>query len=169
MGLPLSEQTLPDVLNNVDYKTKAIGKWHLGAHKSLVPEKRGFDEFFGFLIGGHRYFPEDLTLNDLSENVPDTKIDHLSGDINENNIPAGVSIENASYMESNNEEIPSTSNSTLETDQISEEHTPKLFSDENDAHNEESLVDTQTEKLFDQDVNEEEDFEIPAFLRKQKF
>ena len=67
MGLPLSEQTLPDVLNNVDYKTKAIGKWHLGAHKSLVPERRGFDEFFGFLIGGHRYFPEDLTLNDLTE------------------------------------------------------------------------------------------------------
>ncbi len=67
MGLPLSEQTISDVLNNVDYKTKAIGKWHLGAHKSLVPEKRGFDEFFGFLIGGHRYFPEDLTLNDLTE------------------------------------------------------------------------------------------------------
>ena len=67
MGLPLSEQTLPDVLNNVDYKTKAIGKWHLGAHKSLVPEKRGFDEFFGFLIGGHRYFPDDLTLNDLTD------------------------------------------------------------------------------------------------------
>ena len=67
MGLPLSEQTLPDVLNNVNYKTKAIGKWHLGAHESLVPERRGFDEFFGFLIGGHRYFPEDLTLNDLSE------------------------------------------------------------------------------------------------------
>ena len=67
MGLPLSEQTLPDVLNNVDYKTKAIGKWHLGAHESLVPERRGFDEFFGFIIGGHRYFPEDLTLNDLTE------------------------------------------------------------------------------------------------------
>lgn len=67
MGLPLSEQTLPDVLNNVDYKTKAIGKWHLGAHESLIPERRGFDEFFGFIIGGHRYFPEDLTLNDLKE------------------------------------------------------------------------------------------------------
>ena len=67
MGLPISEQTLPEVLNNVDYKTKAIGKWHLGAHESLIPEKRGFDEFFGFLIGGHRYFPEDLTLNDLTE------------------------------------------------------------------------------------------------------
>ena len=67
MGLPLSEQTIPDVLNKVNYRTKAIGKWHLGAHESLVPESRGFDEFYGFLIGGHRYFPEDLTINDLTE------------------------------------------------------------------------------------------------------
>ena len=29
--------------------------------------------------------------------------------------------------------------------------------------------DEHTEKLFDQDTNEDEDFEIPAFLRKQKF
>ena len=67
MGLPLTEQTLSDVLGKVNYKTKAIGKWHLGAHESLVPERRGFDEFFGFIIGGHRYFPEDLTINDLTE------------------------------------------------------------------------------------------------------
>ena len=67
MGLPLTEQTLPDVLGKANYKTKAIGKWHLGAHESLVPERRGFDEFFGFIIGGHRYFPEDLTINDLTK------------------------------------------------------------------------------------------------------
>ena len=67
MGLPLTEQTIPDVLSQVKYKSKAIGKWHLGAHESLVPQSRGFDEFYGFLIGGHRYFPEDLTLNDISE------------------------------------------------------------------------------------------------------
>ena len=67
MGLPLTEQTLPDVLRKANYKTKAIGKWHLGAHESLVPERRGFDEFFGFIIGGHRYFPEDLTINDLTD------------------------------------------------------------------------------------------------------
>jgi len=67
MGLPLTEQTLPDVLGKANYKTKAIGKWHLGAHKSLIPENRGFDEFFGFIIGGHRYFPNDLVLNDLKE------------------------------------------------------------------------------------------------------
>jgi len=67
MGLPLTEQTIPDVLGKANYISKAIGKWHLGAHKSLVPQNRGFDEFYGFLIGGHRYFPEDLTLNDISE------------------------------------------------------------------------------------------------------
>ena len=67
MGLPLSEQTLPDVLKEANYRTKAIGKWHLGAHESLVPQRRGFDEFYGFIIGGHKYFPEDLTLNDLTE------------------------------------------------------------------------------------------------------
>ena len=33
----------------------------------------------------------------------------------------------------------------------------------------ESSRDEHTETLFDQDSNEEEDFEIPAFLRKQKF
>ena len=29
--------------------------------------------------------------------------------------------------------------------------------------------DAQNEQLFDQGFNEEEDFEIPAFLRRQKF
>ena len=67
MGLPLSEQTLPDVLKEANYRTKVIGKWHLGAHESLLPQRRGFDEFYGFIIGGHKYFPEDLTLNDLTE------------------------------------------------------------------------------------------------------
>ena len=30
-------------------------------------------------------------------------------------------------------------------------------------------TENESEQLFDQDINEEEDFEIPAFLRKQKF
>ncbi len=67
MGLPLDQQTIADLLKQQQYTTGAIGKWHLGTHKSLHPNKRGFDEFFGFLGGGHRYLPEDLTLNDLSE------------------------------------------------------------------------------------------------------
>ena len=40
---------------------------------------------------------------------------------------------------------------------------------EEDADNNEPREDETNEQLFDQDVNEDEDFEIPAFLRRQKF
>ncbi|MCX6855161.1 MAG: sulfatase-like hydrolase/transferase, partial [Verrucomicrobia bacterium] len=36
-----------------------VGKWHLGAHPQFHPMKRGFDEYFGALGGGHQYFPGD--------------------------------------------------------------------------------------------------------------
>lgn len=65
-GLPLSEETLASALDKVGYQTMAIGKWHLGAHESQRPLNRGFDEFFGFLTGGHQYFPELWTLDDIS-------------------------------------------------------------------------------------------------------
>ncbi|WP_019991191.1 sulfatase-like hydrolase/transferase [Rudanella lutea] len=67
MGLPTSEQTMAELLKKANYSTAVVGKWHLGAHPSLHPNKRGFDQFFGFLGGGHQYFPENLTLKDLSE------------------------------------------------------------------------------------------------------
>ncbi|WP_100630283.1 sulfatase-like hydrolase/transferase [Algoriphagus formosus] len=67
MGLPLTEETMADLLKRAGYRTGVIGKWHLGAHPSLVPNKRGFDEFYGFLSGGHQYFPEKWDLQDLSE------------------------------------------------------------------------------------------------------
>ena len=67
MGLPLSEETLASALKKSEYKTVALGKWHLGAHDSLRPNKRGFDDFYGFLSGGHQYFPEEWTLKDEYE------------------------------------------------------------------------------------------------------
>ena len=67
MGLPLTEETLATALARSGYKSMALGKWHLGAHVSQYPLNRGFDEFFGFLSGGHRYFPEEWILNDVSE------------------------------------------------------------------------------------------------------
>lgn len=66
-GLPLSEATLADVLGKVGYQSGIIGKWHLGAHPDLHPLKRGFNEFFGMLGGGHRYFPEELTIKDTND------------------------------------------------------------------------------------------------------
>ena len=67
MGLPLSEQSLADALGQAGYRSAAIGKWHLGAHPAQRPLQRGFDDFFGFLTGGHRYFPEEWTLADEYE------------------------------------------------------------------------------------------------------
>ncbi len=66
-GLPLSEETLAEALSKKDYKSIAVGKWHLGANLKQYPTQRGFTEFFGFLSGGHNYFPEKLTLNDISD------------------------------------------------------------------------------------------------------
>ncbi len=58
MGLPISERTLANVLGDAGYQSSIIGKWHLGAHDIFHPLERGFTEFFGFLGGGHHYFPE---------------------------------------------------------------------------------------------------------------
>jgi len=66
-GLPLTETTLADTLGKVGYHSGIIGKWHLGSNPALHPLKRGFNEFFGFLGGGHRYLPEELTLKETGQ------------------------------------------------------------------------------------------------------
>jgi arylsulfatase A-like enzyme len=55
-GLPLTETTLADHLKAAGYVTGLTGKWHLGAPPDMQPQKRGFDEFFGFLGGSRSYF-----------------------------------------------------------------------------------------------------------------
>lgn len=57
IGLPTSERLLPQVLHDAGYATALIGKWHLGATPAFHPQRRGFDEFFGFLHEGHYYVP----------------------------------------------------------------------------------------------------------------
>ena len=55
-GLPVGEQTIADRLRVAGYVTGIVGKWHLGDRPQFHPLKRGFDEFWGFLGGGHGYF-----------------------------------------------------------------------------------------------------------------
>ncbi len=71
-------------------------------------------------------------------------------------------MENASYIE-NNIDVEK----ELENIDNKEEETPKLFSEDDNQKVEEA--DTQNEKLFNQTSLDDEEFEIPAFLRKQKF
>jgi arylsulfatase A-like enzyme len=57
LGLPLTESTLADRLRTAGYATGLVGKWHLGASPQFQPQRRGFDEFYGFLGGAHTYLP----------------------------------------------------------------------------------------------------------------
>ncbi len=57
IGLPRSERTLAEDLRDSGYATALIGKWHLGGTAAYHPQRRGFDEFFGFLHEGHGYVP----------------------------------------------------------------------------------------------------------------
>ncbi|WP_440874109.1 sulfatase-like hydrolase/transferase [Thalassotalea sp. PLHSN55] len=66
-GLPLSEQMISEVLKPVGYSSSIIGKWHMGTHPKFRPNNRGFDHFYGFLSGGHKYMPEDLIFNSIAE------------------------------------------------------------------------------------------------------
>ena len=105
-----------------------------------------------------------------SENLLSANAD--SGQIS-NSIPAGVFIESASYIENNN--LDDNDNTLSNLENIEEEYTPKLFSEDQSYQTDETNVETNNQdnrnsnQLFDQDLDEEEDFEIPAFLRKQKF
>ncbi len=46
-GMDLSETTMADMLKAKGYRTKCVGKWHLGDAPQYLPTSRGFDEYFG--------------------------------------------------------------------------------------------------------------------------
>ena len=63
LGLPFQEITLPQILKSAGYVCGTIGKWHLGTAQNLRPNQRGFDEFFGFLLGESTYFNAPVLRN----------------------------------------------------------------------------------------------------------
>lgn len=64
-GLPLSETTIADRLKANGYATALVGKWHLGFDARFHPQRRGFDEFFGFLGGAHSYLNNQEARNPI--------------------------------------------------------------------------------------------------------
>ena len=55
LGLPLDQRTIADRLRAAGYATGLVGKWHQGFSPAHHPQARGFDDYFGFLVGGHNY------------------------------------------------------------------------------------------------------------------
>ena len=120
---------------------------------------------------------DQSALIDSFESSEENKIkeESLLNQSNNDEIPTGVSIESASYMENNHEtkddNFTFEKNNKFESTE-DEEYTPKLFSDDQpheEVEKEDTIQTDSAERLFDQDTNEDEDFEIPAFLRRQKF
>ena len=59
-GLPTDERTLPQALKEAGYRTYMVGKWHLGhADKKYWPQNRGFDYFYGNVVGEVDYFTRE--------------------------------------------------------------------------------------------------------------
>jgi len=56
-GLATDEWLLPQALSAAGYETALIGKWHLGhADRKFWPRQRGFDHFYGALVGEIDHF-----------------------------------------------------------------------------------------------------------------
>jgi arylsulfatase A-like enzyme len=58
-GLPPTEITLAELLQQHGYATAFIGKWHLGAADFALPCNRGFDYSYGFYYSHSLFGPED--------------------------------------------------------------------------------------------------------------
>jgi len=92
LPLPAETVTLPKVLKQAGYTTALIGKWGLGGPDSTgIPNKQGFDSFFGYLCQrhAHNYYPEFLFRNE--ERVP------LSNEVKPVNPPSGVATKRVQY------------------------------------------------------------------------
>ena len=80
-GLPMDQHFFVQDLHEAGYRTGVLGKWHLGATEKHHPNNRGFDFFYGFLGGGHDYWPEKYATKRLwhfqnaKENSPTVRPD----------------------------------------------------------------------------------------------
>ena len=60
LGIPPSEETLPELLARGGYDRRGVfGKWHLGRHRRFHPLEQGFTEFVGHLGGAIDYFTHE--------------------------------------------------------------------------------------------------------------
>ncbi|MBM3821742.1 MAG: hypothetical protein FJ404_02430 [Verrucomicrobia bacterium] len=71
--LTANDRTLPKMLRQAGYQTALIGKWGLGMPGDEgLPNRQGFDEFFGFLSQhhAHNHYPDYLWRNQTRQLLP---------------------------------------------------------------------------------------------------
>jgi arylsulfatase A len=83
-GVPLLDKdvTIAEVLKWAGYRTGGFGKWGLGdLETSGVPEKQGFDEFYGYYhqIHAHQHYPEFLVRNGTKEPITRSRRNTVDG------------------------------------------------------------------------------------------
>ena len=84
-GIPESEITIAEKLKEQNYKTAAVGKWHLGHKQKYLPLNNGFDYYYGIPYSndmnavngvtccpGNNYWPQykENPINSNNYNVP---------------------------------------------------------------------------------------------------
>lgn len=75
-GVPGSEITIAELLQEGGYQTLMLGKWHLGDTDGKLPSDQGFDQFLGFENGGSLFgLDEDPEI--ISAKNPSDPIDKI--------------------------------------------------------------------------------------------
>lgn len=59
-GLPPEQVTIAEMLKTVGYKTKAVGKWHLGDDPQYLPTNQGFDSYYGIPYSNDMFPAKDM-------------------------------------------------------------------------------------------------------------
>jgi len=62
IGIPHGTPTIASVLKAQGYRTKLVGKWHLGEPPEQGPTAHGYDEFFGVVEGAADYFRHHMVI-----------------------------------------------------------------------------------------------------------
>jgi len=127
-----------------------------------------------FEVGGEQQSSLDVQEENMSAQeetiVQNNNEEHFLNSPEDNTFNNEINTESSTdetMFEIDSIEQISTNEQSIESTE--EENVPKLFSGDISLNENNTSSQESEQKLFDQENNQEDDFEIPAFLRRQKF